>query len=280
MKKGLTLSQVFLPHFGSQRKAAFTKPRRGMNEVKDERQATKMLSFRCCRERCRFMRGAAFTLAEVLITLGIIGVVAAMTMPSLLNKNQERVTVTKVKKFYSMMNQALLFAINEHGYVDEWNFYEQDEEDENSYVSDKFVAYIKPYLKISKDCGQKTGCLESVTYKELDGSGWINYETSKKHYKMVLADGSYLWIRSNFDGGKGECSSSDTGTANVCGLIWLDSNGKLPPNVIGKDTFIFFIMKNRIIPHTKDDCEAGNTGWGCAAYILQHGDMKYIYGGK
>lgn len=53
------------------------------------------------------MKKKAFTLAEVLITLGIIGVVAAITMPVLINKYQEIVTVTKVKKFYSLMSQAI-----------------------------------------------------------------------------------------------------------------------------------------------------------------------------
>ena len=82
-------------------------------------------------------RDFAFTLAEVLITLGIIGVVAAMTLPTLLNKNEERVTVTKVKKFYSVMNQALLFAIKDNGYVNEWSFNQEDED--GNRVSDKFV---------------------------------------------------------------------------------------------------------------------------------------------
>ena len=49
-----------------------------------------------------------FTMAEVLITIGIIGLVAAMTLPTVVNKYQERVTVTKVTKFYSIMNQAIL----------------------------------------------------------------------------------------------------------------------------------------------------------------------------
>lgn len=63
-----------------------------------------------------------FTLAEVLITLGIIGIVAAMTLPTVINDSTERETVAKVKKFYSVMNQALLMAISKHGYVDEWTF--------------------------------------------------------------------------------------------------------------------------------------------------------------
>ena len=52
----------------------------------------------------------AFTLAEVLITLGIIGIVAAMTMPALIQKNNNKVVETRLKKFYSAINQAVLMA--------------------------------------------------------------------------------------------------------------------------------------------------------------------------
>ena len=48
-----------------------------------------------------FCNKNAFTLAEVLITLGIIGVVAAMTMPSLIASHKEKETVSKLKKVYS-----------------------------------------------------------------------------------------------------------------------------------------------------------------------------------
>ena len=48
----------------------------------------------------------AFTLAEVLITLGIIGIVAAMTIPNLITKHQQKVTVTKLEKAISYINQA------------------------------------------------------------------------------------------------------------------------------------------------------------------------------
>lgn len=93
-----------------------------------------------------------FTLAEVLITLGIIGVVAALTMPSLIQSYKERETVSRVKKFYSMINQALLLAINENGPVDEWDFAEIDQETGIN-VSNKFFEYLRPHLKITKDCG-------------------------------------------------------------------------------------------------------------------------------
>ncbi len=214
----------------------------------------------------------AFTLAEVLITLGIIGIVAAMTMPTLIHKNEERVTITKVKKFYSVMNQALLMAIKDNGYVDEWNL--NAELDENGDMQDSLLAnYLKPYLKISKDCASENNCIASVNYKLLDGSDWGNYGVSKRYYKMILADGSYLWTR---DSGSGKCNISDGGYPNTCGIIWFDVNGKKPPNAVGKDTFVFLVLKNSIVPSRGDNCKLNSTGWGCAAYILQHGDMKYL----
>ena len=93
----------------------FTKPSRDISEAKVERQLTETLSFRCWSERCRLMRGAvnyqdykvAFTLVEVLITLGIIGVVAAMTMPTLIQNYRKNLVVTRLQKFYSTMNQAI-----------------------------------------------------------------------------------------------------------------------------------------------------------------------------
>ena len=217
------------------------------------------------------MGNKAFTLAEILITLGIIGIVAAMTLPAIIQKNNERATVARVKKIYSVMNQALLLAIKDNGYVNEWSFIQKDSESGDE-ISDKFVGYLKPYLKISKDCGGKSGCIAVDTYKELNNRAWSNYDNSKWHYKMILADGSYLWIRTN----RTECETSDAGTQNVCGLMWADINGKQQPNTIGKDVFVFFIMKDRIIPHSNKDCYAGGTGWGCAAYILANDYMNYL----
>ncbi len=210
-------------------------------------------------------------MAEVLITLGIIGVVAAMTLPTLIQKNEERVTVTKVKKFYSVINQALLMAIKDNGYVDEWNFLSEKEEDEDFGKADKLAVYLKPYLKISKDCGSESGCIAPQNYKLFNGTLWNSYDQSTQYYKMILADGSYLWLRTSGT----NCTVTDGGYQNVCGLIWLDINGKNSPNVIGKDVFSFVLLKNRVMPHKGD--EASDSGWNYASYILQHGDMKYLY---
>ena len=70
------------------------------------------------RKAQRHVRGdlvPAFTLAEVLITLGIIGVVAAMTLPQLIQSYRKQQTEVKLAKFYSVINQALKQSIAQNG---------------------------------------------------------------------------------------------------------------------------------------------------------------------
>ena len=78
----------------------------------------------------KIKRHNAFTLAEVLITLAIIGVVAAMTLPTLMAKYREDVTMNKLKKFYTTMQQAQLMSINDNGPTEYWdlNFGNTNEE--------------------------------------------------------------------------------------------------------------------------------------------------------
>ena len=91
------------------------------------------------------IRRVAFTLAEVLITLGIIGIVAALTIPILISKHRADVTMTKVKKFYSVMSQAQIMSINENGDVETWDF-QSDNSGGNEYMLNWFNKYWKPYL--------------------------------------------------------------------------------------------------------------------------------------
>ena len=65
-------------------------------------------------------RKIAFTLAEVLITLGIIGVVSAMTIPTLIANHRKKVVETKLEKIYSVMNQAINLTNAEYGDVTNW----------------------------------------------------------------------------------------------------------------------------------------------------------------
>ncbi|MDR1327404.1 MAG: prepilin-type N-terminal cleavage/methylation domain-containing protein, partial [Heliobacteriaceae bacterium] len=88
---------------------------------------------------------AGFTLTEVLITLGIIGVVAALTMPALIQKHKRQEVSVRLKKFNSTMSQALIFAEAEYGDAREW--------DRSGTAEETFNTYFKPYLRMDKSVG-------------------------------------------------------------------------------------------------------------------------------
>ncbi len=97
----------------------------------------------------------AFTLAEVLITLGIIGVVAAMTLPALIQKNNNRVVETRLQKFYSTINQAIQRAEVDYGDKKYWyqdtNHIDTDKDGNpvkgSSTVEKWWNKYMAPYIK-------------------------------------------------------------------------------------------------------------------------------------
>ena len=97
------------------------------------------------------MKNDGFTLAEVLITLGIIGVVAALTIPTLIQNHKKQTTVTQLKKAYSEISQALQFAQVDNGMQETWDLYSGF--DGVNSASIYFAEnYFFPYMKILKIC--------------------------------------------------------------------------------------------------------------------------------
>ena len=212
-----------------------------------------------------------FTLAEVLITLGVIGVVAAMTIPTVINHHKERVTINKVKKIYSTISQALLLSIKDNGPANEWNV----GNGYNSTTAVEITIYLKPYLKVLKDCGTASGCLEyTQNAKYLKGDvNDTNYDTNSKYYKMILQDGSYIWIRSS---DSLYCNSKSGGHSDSCGVVFFDINGNKQPNTIGIDIFDMHITPYSVKPSLAS-CDKNSEGWGCLNYILQNDNMNYLH---
>ena len=100
----------------------------------------------------------AFTLAEVLITLGVIGVVAAITIPGLITSYNKKITETRLAKFYSVFNQAIRLSVAENGDVDTWDDYwsasgntykDGQAQDNETGVEGAFELYLKPYMQIA-----------------------------------------------------------------------------------------------------------------------------------
>ena len=169
-------------------------------------------------------RKVAFTLAEVLITLGIIGVVAAMTLPALLVKTKTSEYSARLKKFYSTMNQAIKMSELDNGPCEYWDYEKltylsngadspQEEKDsvakESSDKASAFLdKYIRPYMK-----GERS-----------DDFNWVT-ETKGVEIKapgIKFHDGSAVYVKT------GDCFD-----------FAFDANGSAPPNERGKDQFIF-----------------------------------------
>lgn len=158
----------------------------------------------------------AFTLAEVLITLAIIGVVAAMTIPTLISKYQEKQIVTALKKAYSMLSQAYTVVVAENGVPLSWDL----TGDDSTTSAEKLTDIFKQYLKIQKDCRSTgKGCFPDVAYKTPDGTGFVNLNNTNitSHLsKVMLNDGMsmYFQVPKNAD-----CKNT------ICGTIAVDVNG-------------------------------------------------------
>ena len=107
----------------------------------------------------------AFTLAEVLITLGIIGVIAAMTLPALVQKHRRTVVETRLEKFYSTINQAIKMSELKNGDKKYWEPKDTD---------DFFNKYLKNYLKYTKYENKRVGTSNDFRLIYLaDGSGFL-----------------------------------------------------------------------------------------------------------
>ncbi len=212
----------------------------------------------------------AFTLAEILITLGIIGIVAALTMPSLIQKYQDQVTVNKVKKIYSVLNNAYnLYKIDNSHELIPWT----------PEGAEKTFSIFKPYLKIAKDCGLESGkgCIYADGgYKYLSNNGGSNpYSPSKNYYKVRLADGSSLVFRGGGD---------VYGDITVDLEVFYDVNGEKGPNTWGIDMFEFDVYNNQLKPTGTLLQEPANScavpeakGWGCTAWVLYNENLDYLH---
>ena len=231
-------------------------------------------------------RKCAFTLAEVLITLGIIGIVSAMTIPNLINKFEEKKTVSILKETYSMLSQAMIYVVNEHGIVDKWvksNI--QMSDDEFKDTVDTILNYFKPYLRTTKICtAGEPSCIESDDNRiyRLNGTGhsWLN----EAHYSsFVLLNGAKLLISVNSGSPIGMSCGRIQSAPCVFFHVKTDNAKK---NVFGKNFFEFHVFNDRILPagykstyyySFPSECQLTTSGRGCTAWVIENGNMDYLH---
>ena len=239
---------------------------------------------------------AAFTLAEVLITLGIIGVVAAVTMPTVIANINERVNSERHANIAMKVTQAME-QMRAHGLLN------------NSYgTTEAFVDELQKYLKIAKRCDSSHIAECWPTEKVIDSNGDefeiskaktgknLSLSTSTNNVGLVLADGASMILNYNpseaftldvgdgitaykkflpIGGGKEKEFAYSTNVTESIDFV-TDVNGGKGPNKEKSDKY--YDIRNLRGANFSNGCSGEEIdGVGCVAMILP--DMRaFDYG--
>ena len=169
-----------------------------------------------------------FTLAEVLITLTIIGIIAAITIPTLNKKWNDHANMVALKKFYIAFAHATKLLVVDYDTPQYWALH-----DNNSSSSERVINYYKEHRSIVKTCDSNdTSCFPFPIYAS-NGSPKItsaNYK-SWRLVSAVLRDGTTVCfdINNNWFG------------------IFCDVNGFKLPNKLGDDVFVWAVNSEGLI---------------------------------
>lgn len=193
----------------------------------------------------------AFTLAEVMLVLSVIGIISALTIPGVVQNLNDKQGIVSWKKAFSDLSQAQKMAMIDN----DGSFLSICPTNDHNCLRDKIVVNLKP-LKL---------CNAPLTA----GNCWHNVEVPNSFGQVlgddsgaILSNGSYV----SFDMDDSSCKFND-GLGTICGKISIDINGPKPPNIGGKDIFGAYILQDRLVPAgvpgNSFQCVNGN-GVGCS----------------
>ena len=212
----------------------------------------------------------AFTLAEVLITIGVIGVVSAMTLPTLVAKYEQAVATTQLKRIYSIFTNAEILSVEDNGDSKNWVYPISSRDEETGEITvpitntEFFNKYYKPYLKTS-DVSDKSRTFDLYKVYNYNGQdAGFNDNSIGRGNVVRLSDGAWISIWSN----------------NQYLVLTVDLNGNKPPNVIGRDVFDFAELywegnRKLVIPSIKTI----NQSMSRENYIERCKSFSYVSGG-
>lgn len=192
------------------------------------------------------MKKMGFTLSEILVVLGIIGVVAALTLPSLMSDTASAQIGPKLAKSVAMFDQASAAMLNELG-VD--SVYDSDIDSES-----KYIEHLTNHLKASS-----TG-----THAVSGGGGagaCIGLKGSFASGKGIKSKDGVVYSL-NFDSTKDE--SDKPAHKKFLGTVYIDINGDSQPNIAGTDVFAFsWWADGSLRPAGADTVDGASGGSGC-----------------
>src|SRR3989339_329004 len=176
------------------------------------------------------MNKKGFTLAEILITLTIIGIVASLAIPSLIQSVQNNQYKTAWKSALSDLNQVNTRLLMDNGGTVNGVFL-NDTDLVNKYSS---------YLSYIKKCPSGQNCWHVANnWYELNG----NPRNANYGEGLILSNGNLIGFYQESQ----TCAYNGNGLP-TCGYMYVDINGFKGPNTIGKDIYLVWIQQNKITP--------------------------------
>ncbi len=224
-----------------------------------------------------------FSLSEILVAIAVLGILAAITIPNLIKREQNKVNVVKLLKFYSTLEQAHTYAVIFNGPSSSWTIKNANE---NSLK--EIASYYEPYFSITKKCSGNRECWNQQTYN-LPGTVGFAYDNmvsqKAQNISYKLADGTNVLIDfyNNNDYG------FDSNNILYPIIVFLvDLNGEKKPNRLGRDIFIFAVGKDdQIMPSGIRNCKSKSTlgcrtsevggisGYSCTCKVINEKAIKY-----
>lgn len=189
----------------------------------------------------------SFTLAEVLITLGIIGIVAAMTLPSIINTTRNKENETRLKIAYSLLTNAVAYLHSQDIQIYGSNF-------STANTASATTSLASVLANAFNHVGKRTTSGSGFSVPILNGQAVHHlYKTmSGASLSSGLLDDGY------FELNNGMSIFLETNTSSNFPIIFFDFNGVMgKPNRLGYDMFAFIIDKNdKVCPAGSPECES------------------------
>lgn len=234
-----------------------------------------------------------FSLAELLIAVAIIGVIAALTIPGVIANYQRKALLTQLQKSYVELQESLLILKTEN--YQKGLYGSSLNKKSSTSIRNSAGKFLLGYYKITQDCETDTQPCFASKYADLSSMTYSDY--SCEGYSVNVASGAAICIvpASITE----EEVSDDTGATTTKeiknpAVVYIDVNGSKEPNIGGRDMFTFNIYEDFTIDEVdpastdlssleeerdnlyEENCLTSSIGKGCFAKILNDDwEMNY-----
>lgn len=217
----------------------------------------------------------------MLITLGIIGVVSAITIPALMTKFQDMRNAQILKQDYSILQQVMKRS------YDDGATSSLGGGNNTALMKKWFETYMSPYMTVANVCIDTKGCWSEQKSKYLNGGNWSDANLSGpgrgiglKPVCFVLNNGSNVCLDDYYKNQLINTFGVNVISEETMGMaIYIDVNGNSQPNIVGKDIFIAVALGDQFVPagnslsraQIDKDCSKSGRGFYCLWKVKNNG---------